>query len=50
MGLICFCCSEGGHSRPQCPRRFDVRFMDFEERQSFAQDEFAALDVGAVEE
>jgi hypothetical protein len=24
--------------------------MDFEERQSFAQDEFAALDVRAVEE
>jgi hypothetical protein len=49
-GLVCFRCGEGGHSRPQCPRRFDVRFMDFEERQSFAQDAFAALDVRAVEQ
>jgi hypothetical protein len=50
MGLVCFRCGEGGHSCPQCPRWFDVRFMDFEERQSFAQDKFAALDVRAVEE
>jgi hypothetical protein len=50
MGLVCFHCSEGGHSCPQCPRWFDVQFMDFEERQSFAQDKFAALDVRAVEE
>lgn len=28
-----------------CPRRFDIRYMDFEERQAFAQNEFAALDV-----
>jgi hypothetical protein len=30
--------------------RFDVRFMDLEERQGFTQDEFAALDVREVEE
>jgi hypothetical protein len=29
---------------------FDVQFMDLEEQQGFAQDEFAALDVRGVEE
>jgi hypothetical protein len=43
--LVCFQCGQSGHLQPECPRRFDVWYMDFEERQTFAQDAFAALDV-----
>jgi hypothetical protein len=30
--------------------QFDIRFMDFEERQGFVQDELVALDVREAEE
>ena len=43
--IVCFRCGQSGHLRPECPKHFDVRYMDFEERQTFAQDAFAALDV-----
>jgi len=43
--LVCFRCGQPGHARPECPKRFDVRYMDLEERQGFAQEEFVALDV-----
>jgi hypothetical protein len=48
--LICFRCGQPGHTRPECPRRFDVRYMDGGERQDFAQEEFAALDVNETNE
>ena len=43
--LVCFRCGQHGHRRPDCPQRFDVRYIDLEERQGFAQEEFVALDV-----
>jgi len=43
--VVCFRCGQPGHTRPDCPKRFDVRYMDLEERQGFAQEEFVALDV-----
>ena len=48
--LVCFRCGQHGHTRPDCPKRFDVRYMDFEERQGFAQEEFVALDVMETKE
>lgn len=43
--LVCYRCGQTGHLRPDCPKRFDVRYMDFEEKQAFAQDALAELDV-----
>jgi Retrotransposon gag protein/Zinc knuckle len=43
--VVCFRCGEPGHLRPNCPRRFDIRYLSVEERQAFMEDEFAALDV-----
>ena len=42
---VCFHCGKSGHLHPNCPRQFDIRYMSIEERLSFAQDEFAALDA-----
>jgi hypothetical protein len=47
--IVCFRCGQSGHLRPECPKRFDVRFMDLDERQAMAQEEFVALDVAATE-
>jgi Retrotransposon gag protein/Zinc knuckle len=47
---VCFRCGQHGHTRPDCPKRFDVRYMDLEERQGFAQEEFVALDVMETKE
>ena len=49
MTTVFYQCGQPGHSRKDCPRQFDIRYMDIEERQSFAQDEFAALDVAEAE-
>ena len=46
---VCYRCGQAGHSQRDCPRRFDIRYMDIEERRSFAEDEFAALDVAEME-
>jgi hypothetical protein len=48
--VICFRCGQSRHLQPDCPKRFDVRYMDLDERQAFAQDEFAALDASEAEE
>jgi Zinc knuckle len=42
---VCFQCGQPGHLRPNCPKCFDIRYLSLEERQAFAEDEFAALDV-----
>jgi hypothetical protein len=49
-GLVCFWCGEGGHTHTHCPMQFNIRFMNFEERQGFIQDELVALDVREAEE
>ena len=46
--VVCYRCGQPGHSRKDCPKRFDIHYMDIEERQSFAQDEFAALNIAEV--
>jgi hypothetical protein len=48
--LVCFRCGQPGHTRPECPRRFDVWYIDGGEQQDFAQAEFAALDVNETNE
>ena len=47
--IVCFRCGQPGHLRPKCPKRFDVRFMDLDERQALAQEEFVALNVAMTE-
>jgi Retrotransposon gag protein/Zinc knuckle len=48
--IVCFRCGQPGHLRPECPKRFDIRYLSLEERQAFAEDEFAALDVRVAHE
>ena len=42
---MCFHCGQPGHAHPECPKHFDVQYMDLKERQGFAQEEFVVLDV-----
>jgi hypothetical protein len=48
--VICFRCGQSRHLQPDCPKHFDVRYMDLDKRQAFAQDEFSALDASEAEE
>ena len=43
--IVCFHCVQPGHLCTECPKHFNIQFMDLEGRQSFAQDEFMVLDV-----
>jgi hypothetical protein len=43
--LLCFWYGKEGHLCPNCLRCFNIYFMSIEERSSFVQDEFAALDA-----
>jgi hypothetical protein len=47
---VCFRCGEPGHSRKDCPKRFDIRYMELHERQAIVEDACAALDVAEAEE
>ena len=46
---VCYQCGQTRHSQKDCLRQFNIRYMDIEERRSFAQDKFAALDVTEAE-
>ena len=43
--IVCYQCGQTRHMRPDCPKCFDVHYMDLEERQGFTQEEFVALNV-----
>jgi Zinc knuckle len=43
--IVCFRCGQSGHLRPNCPKRFDIRYLSLKERQAFA-----ALDVHVTHE
>jgi Retrotransposon gag protein/Zinc knuckle len=48
--IVCFRCGQPGHLRPDCLKCFDIRYLSLEERQAFAEDKFAALDVHVAHE
>jgi hypothetical protein len=47
--IVCFWCGQSGHLHPECPKHFDVHFMDLDEQQALVQEEFVALDVATTE-
>ena len=46
---VCYWCGQPGHSQKECPKWFNIHYMDIEEWQSFAQDKFTTLDVAEAE-
>jgi hypothetical protein len=48
--IMCFQCGQPGHTQNDCPKRFNIQYMDLEERQGFTQVEFVALNIMETEE
>jgi hypothetical protein len=46
--IVCHRCSQPGHLKNQCPRRFDVRFMTTDELEEVLQDQLASRDAATV--
>lgn len=48
--ITCFWCGQLGHLRPECPKCFNIQYMNIKKKQVFAEDVFAALDVAEAGE
>jgi hypothetical protein len=48
--VMCFQCGQSRHLQTDCPKCFDIQYMDFEKRQTFAQDTFTKLNMLEAEE
>lgn len=47
---VCFRCRRPGHFKEDCPLRYDVRFLDAEEKEELIQHLLAEKDIGEAQE